>query len=262
MKNSLLLLVIFFVITSCGGCSSGLYQDILKAEEMLNQQRFNKAVDIYQKILKKKPSKQIQIKVNFQLGEIFSIYLNDYKKSLNHFNFIIEDSNEPVWQVLALEKIGNIYFENLNDYKKSSEFYQKLINFVPTLKKQNFYKFRHAMSLLNLRKYDEAHMAFDNLIENEKSDFKVQSFYQKGLAYFYTHDWLKAVDSWFEYLKYEQRRDRITKTKFLIANAYESAEKLKEAYNIYYSILGEYPNPDVVRNRLNSLYERRVSRKR
>ena len=60
----------------------------------------------------------------------------------------------------------------------------------------------------------------------------------------------------------ENRNDRIVKTKFLIANAYESAEKLKEAYNIYYSILGEYPNSEVIENRLKSLYERRVSRKR
>ena len=60
----------------------------------------------------------------------------------------------------------------------------------------------------------------------------------------------------------EKRRDNIVQTKFLMANAYETMEKLKAAYNIYYSILGEYPNTEVIKNRLKSIYERRVARKR
>ena len=47
-----------------------------------------------------------------------------------------------------------------------------------------------------------------------------------------------------------------------MGNAYETMEELKKAYNIYYSILGEYPNNDVIKNRLNSLYKRRIARKR
>lgn len=250
------------VLTSCGGCSSNLYQDILKAEELLTQQKFKKAVTVYTKVLKKKPSKQIQIKINFQLGEIYSIYLNDYEISLKYFAEIIEDSNEPAWQVLALEKMSNIYFENLGEFDKAKNYYKKLLNFLPTLKNHTFYEYRYALSQLNLKEYKQSIQSFDRLIENDNSEHKIQSFYHKGLAHFYLHEWMEAIDCWYEYLKYEQRRDRITKTKFLIANAYESAEKLKEAYNIYYSILGEYPNPDVVKNRLNSLYERRVSRKR
>jgi len=47
-----------------------------------------------------------------------------------------------------------------------------------------------------------------------------------------------------------------------MANAYEMLEKLKEAYNLYYSILGEYPNTKVIQNRLNSIYARKIARKR
>ncbi|MAZ49339.1 MAG: hypothetical protein CME65_12320 [Halobacteriovoraceae bacterium] len=253
---------ILFILSGCGGCSSNLYRDILKAEELLTKQKFEEAVVVYNGVLKKKPSKQIQIKINFQLGEIYSIYLNNYELSLEYFNKIIEESNEPAWQVLALEKVSNIYFEGIADYERAKTYYSKLIQFSPVLKNQNFYKYRFAQSQLNLGQYKDSISSFDELIEDTNSEYKIQSYYHKGLAYFYLHDWNQAIESWYDYLKYEQRRDRITKTKFLIANSYESAEKLKEAYNIYYSILGEYPNPDVVKNRLNSLYERRISRKR
>ena len=48
----------------------------------------------------------------------------------------------------------------------------------------------------------------------------------------------------------------------LMANAYETMENLKNAYNLYYSLLGEYPNTQVLQNRLSSIYERQVARKR
>lgn len=246
---------------SCG-FSSGLYNDILEAQDLITQQKFKKAARIYEGVLLKKPSKTIRIKINFQLGEIYSIYLSDFKKSVYHFEQIVNDSNEPKWQVNSLEKLGNIYLNETNEFEKAAASYLKLKNFKPVLDKSSFYNFRYALSLLRGGKYKEANKIFNELIKEKKTDYAVQSYYNRGLAYFYMKDYKKALSSWFEYLKREKRNDRIVQTKFLIANAYESSEKLKEAYNIYYSILGEYPNAEVIQSRLESLYSRRVARKR
>lgn len=266
-KSNFLLYLIFFVLTSCGGCSTGLYQDILDAEEQLAKQNFKKAVKIYERILQKKPSKQIQIKINFQLGEIYSVYFKNYKKSVAYFKEITKESNQPKSQVESLDRLGKIYFDNLNDYQAAADIYARLKSFYPTLPNNIQYRFRYAQSLLNLRDYKSSIQLFDELIKDsfigkKDSDYRIQSYYYKGLAYFYIHSWDEALKTWREYLKYESRKDRITKTKFLMANAYESSERLKEAYNIYYSILGEYPSSEVVKSRLNSLYNRRVNRKR
>ena len=48
----------------------------------------------------------------------------------------------------------------------------------------------------------------------------------------------------------------------MMANAYESNEDLRRAYNIYSDIKEDYPNPEIIESRLKSLYERRVVRKR
>ena len=60
----------------------------------------------------------------------------------------------------------------------------------------------------------------------------------------------------------EKREDLIVEAKFLIANAFESSEDLKRAWDIYYSIKGSYPNTKVIFERLNSIRDRRVARKR
>ena len=261
MKARIFLFIISLLLTGCG-FTSGLYKDILKAQDFIETREFNKAVKIYENILERKPGKIINIKINFQLGEINSIYLNNYKKAVLHFENVINLANEPLWQVKALEKIGIISYENLKEFKKSKYAYKKLMTFIPKLKKQVFYKFRYAQSLYQEDSYKEAKDIFKELTQEQNSEYSVQSYYFLGLVNFYEKKWEQSISYWFEYLKREKRKDRIIQVKFMIANAYESSEQLKQAYNIYYSIIGNYPNPEVIRSRLNSLYERRVARKR
>ena len=253
-----------FLIFMLSGCdfTSGLHKDILKAQDLITKQEFSKAVKVYEDILKTKPSKTIQIKINYQLGEIYSLYLNDSKKALSHLQTIIDASNEPLWQKNAMEKMGAIYFEKYKHYKRAKKAYKSLMDFLPKLERQEFYTFRYALCEFHLKNYSLSDKIFKELTRTSVNHVGVESFYYLGLTKFYLRDWDSAVNFWFEFLKREKRKDKIVQAKFLIANAYESAEKLKEAYNIYYSIIGEYPNPEVIENRLNSLYERRVARKR
>lgn len=260
-KSKILLIICSLSLLSCG-FSSGLYNDILKAQDLITKQQFKKAARIYEGVLLKKPSKTIKIKINFQLGEIYSIYLSDFPKSIHHFNQIVQESNEPKWQVNSLEKLGNIYLNETYEYKKAAEAYKKLTNFVPVLDKNTLYNFNYGVSLLKGGEYVFAQKIFQELINSGNSEYAIRAYYNQGLAFFYQKDYENALKNWFEYLKREKRNDLVVQTKFLIANAYESSEKLKEAYNIYYSILGEYPNAEVIQNRLESLYARRVARKR
>jgi TolA-binding protein len=110
--------------------------------------------------------------------------------------------------------------------------------------------------------YEKAREHLQKFVDQPSSAFHTEAFNQLGLVEFYSKNWDKAVEFWMEYLKRETQKDKIVKAKFMIANAYESNEKLKEAYNIYYSLLPSYPNPEVLRARLRSIYARRVARKR
>lgn len=259
-KNSLGLLLLTLMF-ACD-FSSGLQKEILLAQDYIQEQEYKKAADVYEIILKKKLSPNLRIKVTYQLGEIYSIYLNHYKNALQHFKQVVELSDEPLWQVKALEKIAEINFEYVQDYKETIQAYDVLVNFTPKLQQQDFYNFRIALSHLNLKNYTVAIEQFNSMIQNQGHEYHIKAFYYLGLSYFYMKKWSKAIDIWYEYIKREKGREDIVLTKFLIANAYETNEELKRAYGIYYSILNEYPNPEVIKSRLESLYARRVSRKR
>jgi tetratricopeptide (TPR) repeat protein len=242
--------------------TSGLHKDILRAQKHITDQKFDKAIKIYEDILQRKVSKNIQVKINFQLGDIYSLYLNEYERSISYYKKILRISDDPLWQVKAYEKVSQIYYDNLNKYVAASNVYRILKEFKPQLQKHDYYEFRYVLSLFKLNKYDESIVEFEKISKEKGHKYRARSFYYLGMSYYFQKKWITAVNNFFDYIKYETRKDLIVQSKFMIANAYESAEKLKEAYNIYYSILGEYPNPDVIKNRLESLYARRVARKR
>ncbi len=248
-------------MTGCG-FSSGLYKDIIKAQDLINEQQFKKAAKIYESILIKKPSKNIEIKINYQLGDLYSIYLNDYKKSLHYYESIVENSNEPNWQVKSLERMAFINFENLKDFESAEKQFNTLLRFQPVLKDQNRYKLMYAKSIFEQKNYQRAIKEFKSLDDKLEQELILDKYYFLGLAHFYRKEWNSALENWKEYLRRESNLDKIVNTKFLIANAYESSERLKEAYNIYYSILGDYPHPEIINQRLEALYNRRIARKR
>lgn len=239
-----------------------LHKDIIRAQQYIHNQRYEDAIRTYHQILNENPRIDIKVKIYFQLGELHSTYLGKNKESLEFFEKIVAESNDPLWVVKSMEKIGEINFSYLRNYYESYKIYNKLNSFVPKLQSADFYEFRMASSLLMIGKIDESIEAYENILLKPSHEYYVRSIYEMGNAYFQKKEWQLAVNYWLDYIKKETRRDNLVQAKFLIANAYETMEELQKAYNLYYSILGEYPNTEVIRSRLESIYERRIARKR
>lgn len=259
--NSLFFILLILGISSCD-FTSGLNQDILSAQKYVDNQEFANAVELYERILKKNPSKIIKTKINYQLAEIYYLYLDEQVKALKYYQFIVDNVDDPLWQVKSIEKIADINFSFAKNFKESIRAYEILMGVKPRLKDYDYYFLRVGESYFEMGKYEKAREIFNQILSQPTNPHYLEAFNQMALIEFYNKNWDKAVEFWFEYLKREKRKDQIVKVKFLIANAYESNEKLKEAYNIYYSLLPVYPNPEVLKARLKSLFARRVARKR
>lgn len=258
-SGAVILLTALFV--SCD-FTPRLYQDILLAQEYVKEQKYTKAVTKYEEILGDNPTNEVKVKIYYQLGELYSIHLHQLEKAIKYYSMIKEIYPDPLWIVRTEERIADTYFSFGEQYQKSAESYEKLIRFVPRLKNYELYQYRLALSYFFNNQLDEAKKYLDIIGQNNAHAYFVKSYYYLGLINFQQKNWSRAIAYWNEYIQLEKRRDEIVKTKFLMANAYETMEKLKEAYNIYYSLLGEYPNTDVIQARLNSIYERKVARKR
>lgn len=235
---------------------------IIEAQKYIESRQYKKSVVLYEEILDRNPNKELRLKISYQLGELYSIYLGQYKKAVKYYEEAKSLTQDPIWLIKIEEKLGETNFSYLKNYAEAIENYKRLSGFTPRLKDYDLYEFRTAISYYYLRKYDYAIELLTNIQKNPGHEFFNQSFYYLGLLYFDRKDFAKALFVWNEYIKREQKPEKLAQAKFFIANIYEVTEHYTEAYDIYYSILNDYPNPDIVQMRLNSLYNRKKARRR
>lgn len=235
---------------------------IIDAQNYITEQEYARAAYLYEDILKSNPATELRLKICYQLGELYSIYLGEYKKAVHYYNEVKELTEDPLWLIKTEEKLAEVNFNYLKNYKDAIKNYTRLSEFTPKLKNFDFFQLQIALSHFYLNDKEAAHTQLLKIQSDPNHEYFIRSFYYLGLVYFEQKEFSKALFVWLEYLKRETKKENIVQAKFMVANAYESTENLKMAYDIYYSIANDYPNPDVIQNRLNSLYQRRVSRRR
>ena len=237
-------------------------KEIVEAQEFLLTQNYVKAIAKYKEIFKKNPDNELKVKIFYQLGEIYSTNLGKNLEAIDYFKKVKDLTEDPLFLVKAEERIAEISFNFSKKYSVSYQSYKNLSKFTPKLKKFDFYQFRMAISSFKLGKLHESTNHFETIQKNTSHKYFVESFYYLGLIHFHKKNWKISLVYLKEYIKRETKKEQIVQAKFLMANIYETIEELKTAYDLYYSILGKYPNTQVVQNRLNSIYSRRIARKR
>ncbi len=254
-------LIVMMTIASCD-FTPPINRRIIDAQNYITEQKYAKAAYLYEDILKSNPAGDLRLKICYQLGELYSIYLSQYKKSVHYYTEVKDLTEDPLWLIKTEEKLAEVNFNYLKNYKEAIKNYTKLSQFTPKLKNFDFFELQIALSYFYLNDKDSALAQLNKIQADPNHEYFVRSFYYSGLIYFEQKEFNKSLYVWQEYLKRETKKEYIVQAKFMVANAYESTENLKIAYDIYYSIVNDYPNPEVIQNRLNSLYQRRVSRRR
>ena len=254
--------ILFLLVLAYCNFTPPLLSEIEEAQKLIVEQRYQDAIFKYEKILNKNLPKDIRARIYYQLGDLYSIYLAENEKALGYYKKVKKNTEDPLWLVKTQERIAEIEFSFLKQYRESFKNYDQLARFTPRLKKNDFYEFRRALSLFKMGKFATASSYFKQMTKKNNHKHHTISFYYCGLVNFEQERWNTAIKYWNKYIKREKNRENIVQTKFLMANAYETMERLKRAYNIYYSILGEYPNTEVIKNRLRAIYDRRVARRR
>ena len=254
-------IAVFSFLVSCD-FAPRINKTILKAQDLIKAQKIKEALEVYEDSLRSDLDTALRIKILYQSAELYSIYMGDQRKSLSYFHEIKQITANPVWLVKVEEKLGEIYFDFLKDYKSAINSYKSLVSFNPKLSKSDYYDFRLAQSYLNDSQFEQALASFEEIIKKSNHEYYLSSLYYSGLIHYLNRNYVRATDFFRDYIKRESRKDKVVQAKFLLASSYESVEDLQRAYSIYYSLLSEYPNTDVIRERLKSIYSRRIARKR
>ena len=82
-------------ITACD-FTPRIFQDILLAQEYVTNQNYQGAIDKYESILDENPSNEVKLKIYYQLGKLYGIYLHDIEKAVSYFQKVKEVSDDPL----------------------------------------------------------------------------------------------------------------------------------------------------------------------
>ena len=67
-----------------------IHKDILKAQQLILEQKYQYAISIYERILKESPEDKIKVKIYYQLGELFSINLSKNGVVFSRFSLLLD----------------------------------------------------------------------------------------------------------------------------------------------------------------------------
>lgn len=260
LSNLLTFTILSFLI-SCD-FTPPLNKNILEAQNLIRDNQYEEAISKYLLILKNNPPDEIKVKIRYQIGDLYSIYLTQIEKSLPFYGEVAKSTEDVRWKLKSIERLGDLNFTHLKNYDKAVFYFQEMLYLTTDKTEIDFYEFRIAQSYFKKSDFRSAATKFKEIGNNKDHAYYVKSIYYLGMIHFYLEEWDQSIKLLEAYISNEKNRDDVIQAKFILANALESRENLNTAYDIYSSILGEYPNTKVVKAKLESLYRRRVARKR
>ncbi|MGB0453911.1 MAG: tetratricopeptide repeat protein [Bacteriovoracaceae bacterium] len=261
LKTNLLIFIAGLMIQACD-FTPPINKEILSAQELIKENAYEEAVKSYFKILKKNPNNDVRVKINYQIGDLYSIYLSDIEESLSYYEEVIKIAFDQRWKQKAQQRLADLYLNHLKDNVKAENLYRDLLNAESDEKNKALYRYRIALANYNDFDFNKAKPIFEKLSKENFGGYTLKSFYYLGMIEFYKENWKAAIRYLEMYVKRENKREELIQAKFILANALESRENLNKAYDLYYSILPEYPNTQVIKDKLKAIYNRRLARKR
>lgn len=73
------------ILTSCD-FTPPINRRIIEAQNYIASHDYAKSAVLYEDILNGHPNDDLRLKICYQLGEIYSIYLGEYKKAIKNYN--------------------------------------------------------------------------------------------------------------------------------------------------------------------------------
>lgn len=257
----LFLISSLLILSSCD-FTPPLNKKILEAQGLIRDNRYEAAISRYRVILKESPPEEIKVKIKYQIGDLYSIYLSKIEESLPYYEEVSKLTKDIRWRLKSISRLADLNFTHLKRYEKAIYYFQEMLYLTTDKSEIDFYEFRIAQSYYKKSDFKMAKKRFSEISNNKEHAYYTKSIYFLGMISFYIEDWKESITLLQRYIALEKNRDDVIEAKFILANALESRENLNMAYDIYSSILGEYPNTQVVKEKLESLYRRRVARKR
>ncbi|MBI3755069.1 MAG: tetratricopeptide repeat protein [Deltaproteobacteria bacterium] len=261
---------LFFLFTACSqDPAMPAYE---KAEELFSQRAYTKAINSYSNIVNKYPESPYASASQYKIGLINHLYMADIRRAMNAYATLMllyPDSKEVA---LARSDLADIYIHK-GDYRKALGEYQWLVKNTGGDRRDNF-QYQIAMAYLKLTDIKQARIelqeAYLKLTDIKQARIELQEviksslnsplgpqvYYQIANTYYLEGDYKAAIKSYERVISSYPKNPYADEARLGKAVCIEETGNLAEAVELYKELEKSYPNPDVIKIRLDAIEAR------
>ncbi len=247
---TLLSILTFVVGLSSGlsGCKDDMKDLYQKAMNAYQAEDYQKAVELFEKILAKYPDHSLSRKARYELGNIYLYKLKQPQAALKHLQDLYAQSQPGKYSLESLKLIGYIYDKSLNDCPKGIDVYRRLIQKYASEVDAAAYQLAIGECYFKLHEYEQAMQEYQTVVD-EYSDsphvFRATFQFANSLALL--ENWEQAAALHEELLSSETLPEQLAvDIKLELAFCYEQQERFEDALHLYQELQEVDPNSIVI----------------
>ena len=242
------------VAVGCGSGSEGR-ADFERAESALSRGEYKKAVELYAEFVALHPESSLAPESIYKKAYVYKNMLGDKQSAMDSYATLLDlyPASEQVF--LAREDLAVIHSSMDEDRLAIAE-YAWLIENGPRAKRSG-YHYEIAMKYVKRNDFDQARIEFEELLKLEPSkDFIPKAYFQIATTYYLEGRLDDAIKGYDVVIGNFTDNPLYVEAKFSKGTALQERGSLKEALKIFKELMGEYPNQELLKIRIEATEER------
>jgi len=233
-----------------------------KAEELVGEGKYMDAVSKYKDVALHHEKSVFAPDALFEMGKIYYMQLNDYESAIDEFNELVDKYPDSDKCKLARKYMADIYMYKLNDYKKAIVEYQKAIPYYQGSSEAEKLLHEISSAYFNLGNFDQQRVELKLLLDAfPQTKMRGDISLQIANSYYVGGSLDDAIKSYRDIIKNFPGTPLSFEAKFQLGVCLQENGDLKGAVKLLKEIRNVYPNPTIVKKRIERI-EKRLKRRR
>jgi len=238
-----------------------LTDDYSQAEVLLEEQRYEQAVEAFRRIYDHHPSFSQAPQAIFQAAEILNLYLQNYHEAVLAYLLVEKDYPNTELSRRAQRQVADIYKNRLRDYPRAIVAYQKLLD--SGAEGGDRIQYEVADAYFRLENFEQARIEFESLLKNYPGSALLPEVEYRIAVAWTLEGHPKEAESVFR--RVFERWPVSTyalEARYGLATTLEERDELGEALRVLESLKESYPNTEAVAKKIEQVQERMRKKKK
>jgi len=263
--KSFLVLACALLLSACNLGSSD--QQWRLASSYIEQKQYLRAVEEYTRIVNFEQKGDLATKAQQQITLIYERYLSDYPRAIRSEREVYRRTDDPHAKRAARLKIADIYSNKLGDFSAAADEYERVFEeFGNMFAGSPERMLEWADALMETGKFADAALRYNQFRSSYPGNIHgARVLFLEAQAYLADQKYDVAIESFRElirsYRSIEGQEGFVAESYYGLGMAFEAKDDLSKALEAYRESLAKYPNPRVVKVKIERLQKRKKERR-